>query len=283
MEKKLTFADKIKNSLLLCEIRNQCCENSFTAGFKAFQRSRTNKFTDATIRYCEKLREKKSAKSNAFAFLSDESLQSGYSYSIENGERQVNPTPKVCKNCAQHLLRGAFLAAGRATDKKNNLHLEIVMPNEKILDLVKEILAAVGIEVKHTVRRGELLLYLKKSETIEDFLSYIGAATVSFKLINDKIISNFRIDANRQKNCDTSNINRAITAAGTQIAAINYLMSNDFYQNLPQALKMTAQIRIENPSASLAEITQFHDEKISKSGVNHRLRKIVIFAENKGF
>lgn len=281
MENEITkqgsFSNEIKDNLLTLEIKSECCKNSFICGSTVFAGKRKNKYTEAVRRYCEGLRFKKRKR-----FFDDQN-ESGYVSVTENGMTYPAPSKRVCPSCAQHLMRGAFIVCGRASRSKTGLHLEAVMPNEKCSDLVVNLLSEASIPPKKTVRRGEHLIYYKKSEAIQDFLAYIGAVTASFELMNDTIFKEIRSSANRQKNCDTTNVIRAVDAANRQSEAIRAIIEHGDFDKLSPQLRETAQIRLENPIEPLEIITELHESGISRSGVNHRLSKIVEIAIKKGY
>lgn len=281
MENEITkqgsFSNEIKDNLLTLDIKSECCKNSFICGSTVFAGKRKNKYTEAVRQYCEGLRFKKRKR------FFDDQTESGYVSVTENGITYPAPSKRVCPSCAQHLMRGAFIVCGRASKGKAGLHLEAVMPNEKCAELVVNILSAASIPPKQTVRRGEHLIYYKKSESIQDILAYIGAVTASFELMNDTIFKEIRLSANRQKNCDTTNVIKAVDAANRQTEAIRAIINHGEFEKLSPQLRETAQIRLENPIEPLEVITELHEGSISRSGVNHRLNKIVEIAIKKGY
>ncbi len=276
--KKGSFSNEIKDQLLSCDIKSECCKNSFICGSTVFVGHRKNRYTETVQRYCEELRSKKRRK----RFFDDQS-ESGYVSVTENGVTYPVPSKRVCQSCAQHLMRGAFIVCGRASKGNSGLHLEAVMPNEKCAELIVKLLSDASISPKQTVRRGEHLIYYKRSESIQDFLAYIGAVTASFELMNDTIFKEIRLSANRQKNCDTTNIIRAVDAANRQTEAIRAIIAHGDLEKLSPQLRETAQIRLDNPIEPLEVITELHESGISRSGVNHRLNKIVEIAIKKGY
>ena len=278
MTENITFAEEIKKQLLMLSIKPECCKNSFICGTTAFARKRKNAFTEAVDEYVTHLRSRKRK-----SFF-DENAVKGYVMAEADGEVYPEKSGMVCENCLPCLIRGAFLVAGRASKSEENLHLEMVMPSERAADAVTELLDGMGLKPKFTVRRGEKLLYYKKADTVEDFLSFIGAQSASFEIMNDVIIKAIRCSANRQKNCDTTNLKRTVDAAAFQLSAINAIIEHEGgLDGLSAALRETATIRLENPIESLEEITDLHVDRISRSGVNHRLYKIVSYAVSKGY
>ncbi|MBR2473743.1 MAG: DNA-binding protein WhiA [Clostridia bacterium] len=274
---RINFGSEIKKQLLLLNIKSPCCKKSFITGAEIFAKSRKNEFTEALSEYKERLQSKKKR-----AFF-DEQVDIGYQRAEENAEVFPVSHGRVCQYCHAAMLRGAFMVCGRASRGENDIHLEMSMPSERAASVVAQSLAELGIEPKKTVRRGEILLYYKKREAVSDFIAYIGAVSLSFDIINDSIIKERRAVANRQKNCDTTNIMKSLSAAERQTAAISAIIAHGALDELPINLRETAMIRLENPIESLDEITELHRGEISRSGVNHRLARIIEFAKKKGY
>lgn len=272
------LAVRIKRQLLTQRINTPCCKRSFLTGAEVFEKSRRNDFTDALDEMKIKLSKKKK---NSF-FEEPEDI--GYMVACENGEKYPMFIPgKTCQHCHSYLLRGAFLACGRASESAEGYHIELPVPNENTLKMVMGGFGAVKISPKTAIRRGERIVYLKKRDSVADFIAYIGAHSVSIDISLSSIEKRFRADANRQKNCDTTNIMRSVSAAERQVAAIRAIEAHGALDKLPPGLRETAVIRLENQIESLDEITALHGDGISRSGVNHRLAKIIEFAEKNGY
>ena len=123
------------------------------------------------------------------------------------------------------------------------------------------------------------MIYYKKNSDIADFLAYIGANSAGFDYINESIIRENRGLANRAVNCDTANIKKTVSAAAEVMSAVEYLKNNGLLKDLPEDMKKTADLRLENPQASLAELAELSVPKLTKSGINHRLKRIVEIAD----
>ena len=128
-------------------------------------------------------------------------------------------------------------------------------------------------------RRGRPLVYLGGSDAIEDILGIMGATREVFDFINAKIKREIRNNVNRATNCDAANIRRTVSASEEQIGAIELLRDGGYLPQLPDELRRTAELRLENPSVSLSVLAALHDESITRSGVNHRLSKLIELAE----
>lgn len=182
-----------------------------------------------------------------------------------------------CPQCMVHFLRGIFLAAGRISDFKKLYRLEFSVKEktEALLTLLSE----EARPPKLTLRRGEKILYYKTNSDICDFMAVIGAETAAFDLINDSIEAGYRNAANRRANCETRNIERAVEASMRFVHIYRRLVEADKLSLLPEELQETARLRAENPTVSLALLGARHSPPITKSGMNHRLEKILKLAE----
>lgn len=180
-----------------------------------------------------------------------------------------------CQSCQAAFVRGVFLACGTVTNPDKSYHLEMSFSSEQLAENITSLLAEIGLEPKSTPRKNESILYYKDSESIESFLAYIGANTAAFTIMNKKIERELRSSANRIANGELANLGKTVAAAGDQIAAINALKASGEIERMPDELKITALLRLENFDATLSQLAALHDPPITKSGVNHRLKKIM--------
>ena len=180
-----------------------------------------------------------------------------------------------CGKCASYFLRGAFVASGTVSRPDSSFHLELSTPYKNLASDTKELCEDTGISPRITQRGSNNVIYLKKCDDIADFLAYIGATTAGFDYINEAIIRENRGLANRAVNCDTANIKKTVNAANEVMTAISYLTENGMTDKLPPDLQKTIELRLENPQASLSELAELTNPKITKSGLNHRLKKII--------
>lgn len=185
----------------------------------------------------------------------------------------------ACAACASHFIRGVFLSNGTVTDPASSYHLEFSLSDDNKSSLAESILFDEGFEVKRTVRRGVPALYVKKSETVEDILTYIGASAYSIRIMETKILREIRNNENRKSNCDAANIFKSTGAAAAIIKQINRLVEDGKIDGLGDQLKTTARLRIDNPEMSLSELARLHEPPITKSGLFHRFEKITAYYE----
>lgn len=176
-------------------------------------------------------------------------------------------------------LRGAFLACGIVADPNKSYHLEFSVGNEEKSRELLRIITESGMKIKIGCRKDKYILYSKDSEAIADILTYIGAMISSMEVMNAKIYKGVRNNVNRAVNCETANIDKTLEAGRKQAAAIQIIEKNKGLGFLTEDLRRIAEIRRDNIDLSLSDIGKMLDPPISRSGVYHRLRKIVGIAE----
>lgn len=181
--------------------------------------------------------------------------------------------------CRRAFLRGAFLAGGSVTDPEKRYHLELSTTHLKASRETGTLLLEMELAAKETERKGSSVLYYKQSESIEDFLTAIGAPISAMAVMSAKIEKEWRNKANRRVNCDSANVDKTVEAAQEQLAAIRMLEECGILQTLPEKLRETAALRIEHPESTLRELAALHDPPATKSAVNHRMRKLVATAK----
>jgi len=187
-----------------------------------------------------------------------------------------------CASCMSHFLRGLFLLRGSVTDPAKRNHMEFATDTREECEAIETLLASVGFSVSKTVRKNRFILYIKDGESISDFFAYIGANTAVFDYMNTRLAREFSNNINRQVNCDTANIKKALQASDKQIQTIRRMAECGVIQTLPESLKMTAELRVKHDQMSLTELGNAHEPPITKSGVSHRLAKIIDFARAAG-
>lgn len=181
--------------------------------------------------------------------------------------------------CRVAFVRGAFLAGGSVTDPRKNYHLELITGHFNVSNEVVSMLFEMGFSARNSRRGGNCVTYLKQSEAIEDLLTTLGAPVAAMEIMNAKVEKDMRNSINRKVNCDTANVEKTVNAAMTQIEAIRALEESGALDGLGEKYKETARIRVANPEASIAELAAMADPPVTKSCLNHRLRKIIELAK----
>ncbi len=181
--------------------------------------------------------------------------------------------------CQRAFLRGAFLSAGSMSDPAKSYHLEFDCNEREKAELLQELMRAFSIESKIIFRKKYYVVYLKEGSGIVDLLNVCEAPVSLMNMENLRIFKEMRNSVNRRVNCETANIAKTVDAAARQIEDIEFLRVHYGFQNLTEALRETAEVRLENPDAPLKELGEFFHPPIGKSGVNHRLRKLSELAD----
>lgn len=182
--------------------------------------------------------------------------------------------------CKRAFLRGTFLVSGSITNPEKAYHLEISVQSEEYAKELQSLIASFGLEAKIVERKKYQVLYMKEGSQIVDFLNVIEAHVALMELENVRILKEVRNSVNRQVNCETANIHKTVTAAARQIEDIRYIECNMGFSQLADGLREIAELRLDYPDCSLQELGSMLPVPISKSGVNHRLRKISKIAES---
>ena len=180
--------------------------------------------------------------------------------------------------CRVSFLRGAFLTGGSVTDPEKRYHLELATNHHKVSRETESLLLDQGFMPKAALRNGSSILYFKQSDAIEDFLAFLGAPLAAMGIMEAKIEKEMKNKINRIVNCDNANTSKVVEAAQGQIAAIRTLRDRGRLQELPEKLRQTARLREENPEANLNELAAMFDPPLTKSALNHRLRKLMELA-----
>ncbi|MDR1702584.1 MAG: DNA-binding protein WhiA [Sporomusaceae bacterium] len=185
---------------------------------------------------------------------------------------------KAC--CRRAYLRGAFLGGGSVNKPAGAYHLELVTANLHFAKVLLKFMKAFKLPAGLTERKNAHIVYLKEGDAITSFLQIIGAHNALMAFENVRIVKDMRSRVNRLVNCETANLEKTAKAAAQQIETIKYLEQNLGLKSLSPELKEVAQARLKNPEATLAELSEILQGKISKSGINHRLRKLAEIANN---
>ena len=181
--------------------------------------------------------------------------------------------------CRVAFLRGLFLAYGSMASPEKEYHLEINALTPLFAEELYKVAESCGIRFKVARRKGSELLYLKESEQIEDFLTLIGAPVSSMRLMEVKVMKTVRNHVNRTTNCVTANLKKTVSAAASQVQDIRFIRDTVGLSYLGPELQEVAELRLKNEEMSLRELAANLSQPISRSGVNHRLRRISEIAE----
>ncbi|HJA23799.1 MAG: DNA-binding protein WhiA [Candidatus Limosilactobacillus intestinavium] len=181
----------------------------------------------------------------------------------------------------QSYLRGAFLAGGSVNNPETSrYHLEIYSLYEEHNEMIAEMINHFQLNARTTSRRSGYIVYLKEAEKIADFLQLIGATNSMLEFENIRIVRDMRNSVNRLVNCENANMDKVANAANRQVENIQFIDRHVGLNNIPEKLREIALTRLSHPEVSLKELGELvPGGPISKSGVNHRLRKLNAYAD----
>ncbi len=286
----MSFSFEQKKRIISEQYKNPCCRRALLTGIlsaKAFFDGtgisltlEKNEFCD----FCAKLineffgtepiisAPKSGGRCKILSFKSKAAAK--YLRSLEEGEPLF---VEKCQGCSAAYLRGVFFACGTISDPKKQYLLELspTFNADRILNFIFDS----SFSPKLTERKGKKVIYLKKASEIEDFCGFLGLTDAMFEITNTQIKREFLNNTNRVVNCETNNIEKAVSASGKQIGAIKALVEHNLLSSLPEELEYTARLRIQNDTLSLSQLSKLFTPPISKSGLSHRLNKIIEIAD----
>lgn len=295
----MSFSTDVKSELLGVQNTSQCCEKAQVYGLLLFGKSFSadeisiSLENKAVASYYKKVLDGYAGGSFAIRSSSAEKMKirtsnrasakstyESFGYSESDRTLRINWANFNCENCYAAFLRGSFLSCGTITSPDKGYHLEFTVPFLNLCKDFKRVFAELGFEPKQVTRNGYYILYFKDSEQIEDLLTLMGAINSSLELMSVKVYKDVRNNINRRTNFETANLDRIINAENIQKDAIKKIKSKVGLNSLPQELRQIAFLRLENDGLSLRELGEICEPPLSRSGVNHRLKKIVEFAND---
>ena len=199
------------------------------------------------------------------------------------GENMLRVTNSIVYQrdcCKRAYIRGAFLCAGSISDPTRGYHLEIVCPCEEIGLQLQEIIRSFHIDAKIVLRKKSYVLYVKEGAQIVDMLAVMEANVALMDFENIRILKEMRNTINRKVNCETANINKTVNAAVKQSDDIRLIEAKMGLESLDEGLEEIARLRLQYPEATLKELGLMLNPQVGKSGVNHRLRKLSMIADD---
>ncbi len=184
-----------------------------------------------------------------------------------------NITDDSC--CAYAFLKGVFLMSGSVNDPTKKSHLEISTSHNILGREIMSLMLDFNMKPKLSNRKNHTVIYFKDSGEIEDFLTRVSATNSAMKIMEAKAMKEIRNSVNRRVNCETANLGKTIDAAMKQISIIEQVIDVNGIDVFPKNLHITISMRLNNPELSLTELGEIHNPPLSKSALNHRMRKIM--------
>lgn len=290
----MSFSTDTKEELAALQVKKKCCQRAYAAGL-LFDADTDGK--GRALALYQSLHTAQAAQKATAAVFGSKAVEfppvsEGKSYVLavsspdtaelvsDMGRYGVDAMVGFsCAECAGCFLRGLFIATGSLTSPERQYHLEFTLRNGERAEALSSFLSEYASPPAVRDRDGSVGLIYKSSAKIEDFLSSVGASQAYFSLLNGKIEREIRNDVNRSTNCMTKNIAKAVAASRAQTEALEALEKAGEYEKLPPELRETAQLRLLYPEMPLSELGTRHCPPISKSGVNHRMAKLMAIAE----
>ncbi len=301
----MSFCGDIKKEISVAPLPHTCCRHAFSYGLmQGAHAFRTDDLSIQTehravaaayaavitalfedVSFCEQTTPRKNGLYHTVC-VADEAdrkqILAAFGHTGQEPSLRLNRANLDCDSCAAAYLRGAFLACGSVSDPEADYHLEMSVPFHKFsLDLLT-LFGECGIPMKHMVRKGCNVLYLKEGDAIADCLTLIGAQSASLQIYQTMMIKDIRNKVNRQNNCESANSDKTAAAAAEQIRAVMHIRDHGGLQQLPTELRELAELRLEHPEYSLRELGEASDPPVSRSGINHRLKRLMEFAAALG-
>ncbi|MBE6701864.1 MAG: DNA-binding protein WhiA [Ruminococcaceae bacterium] len=275
----MNYSLLLKNELIENAPHNACCKRAYTAGLLLDLREMRENclvlvITSAAARrecakmYREQYRREALLNGSVMLFAS-EKLYKAYR----------EPPTFVCPHCRISFLKGVMIACGSATDPQKAYRVEFRLANPEKVPLLAGFFEEMGWVPNCRNIEGGVALYFKQNAVIEEIFSTVGANNALFSLINAKIAREIRNEENRATNCVTRNIGKAVEASRRCCVAIEKIKAASRFEGLIPELRETAELRLKYQDANLAELAQLHNPPITKSGLNHRLQRIIAFAQ----
>jgi len=294
----MSYADSLRAELAALPIKKPCCRRAFVAGFLLSATRESGHTVSLRCRYeagvkplCEALETLYAKAPIATAVAAHghrytDLLMESPACARLTGQLQAQGANldmllklSHCDACHSALLRGAFLYGGTVSDPHKNTHLEFFLRDGRGEEGLSALLCELSYPPKRIQRDAGCGLYYKDGTSVGDLLTMMGAIQRTFDYLNTRIEREIRNDENRATNCVARNIEKSISAATRQMDAINRLIERGVLESLDDSLRATAMLRYRNPDATLEELRMLHMPPISKSGLNHRLQKILAEAE----
>lgn len=209
-------------------------------------------------------------------------LQSiGFITLAEEGMQVATQLPPMDISDEEHVkafIRGCFLGTGTCTDPSESYSAEISCPTASLASRITEMLSPYEIIAKVAERRQKHVVYIREGDSVTGFLAFIGSHSSALGLENIRAEKETRNYVNRATNCENANIEKTVAASLNQKAAIESIIAGGYYMHLSKALQQAADLRLEYPDATLQELADMAN--IKKSGMNHRLSRLLEISEN---
>ncbi len=312
----MNFAKEIKAEILSKPIKDKCCKKAFLAGvmrgsgnlyysegeygleFKTDGEESAQRIVEyLTQLYGYQMREVEYTQNNRYGKevitlnvhgVGSTEILVDLGVLVKTGEEyavSLKVFEKACEKecCVRSFFKGLFVAVGNcilpsnASAKTTGYHSQFVFYHYATAFEVFDYLEKAGVGSKITRRKDTFVVYIKSGEEIKNLIAYLGCPVSVLKITDLMINREIKNNSNRQKNCDLGNLNKQVEASSKQIEAIEKLKRSGAFETLKEDLKQTAEARLAFKDETFSELAERLN--VSKSCLNHRLRKIVRLAD----
>lgn len=278
----MSFSSEVKE--ILSKTRYECpgCRLSELAGFFAC----AGKTTEDEIRFS--VSNKKITERIVDSLKSEFAIVPGYegSRAVISGSdfkhlfMNINEDVTIYECCKIAYIRGAFLGGGSVNSPDKKYHMEFGAKTDIYAEKITEILEEFDFRPKTTHRKEKTIVYIKESSQIAELLGYISNGHAGLEFMSVQVEKELKSSAQRQVNCDSANLDKLAKASSKHITAIKQIKSAHKWSTLPDVLREIGELRLKHPDSSLEDLGKMTSQKIGKSGVNHRLNRILEYAES---
>lgn len=293
----MTYSQMVKEELIRAKISCENCNRALAEAMLLFGSHQTGLFHNDSVTIVAFLAEAIVACTGAVAtvesgrlpgkrhsvyqlVLKDQEDSKAFFHQFQEVLDRTFTGEKFQKSCCKSaFLRGAFLTCGVLVNPEKEYHFEFKPEEEQLANELFSFLQQIGQPFKQTIRKGHPIVYLKGSEPIEDMLILMGASKTAMELMQVKLLKDLRNKVNRQTNCETANLDKTVKASVKQVHDIEYILKRKGKTGIPDDLREVATLRLNNPEASLAELAELLPFNISRSGLNHRLKRLSKLAD----
>ena len=209
--------------------------------------------------------------------LSPDESRMVFNYFWHDGNMRIRPSMVKSDKQKSAFVRGAFMSCGYVNPPEKNYSIEFRFDNADIAVDFATFMADLFEMPKLTVRKGDQVAYYRSGNIVGDILSYIGAKSEAFAVMNTQAYKSIRNEQNRQTNFEVANISKQTSSSIEQIEAIEWLIKNKKFNKLSPQLRMTSKLRLNNPDLPLSELASLETPPVSKSQESKRLKQIVEF------
>lgn len=271
----MSFSTEIKKILCKCEYMCPGCRRAELAGFFMF----SGRLTDEQIRCRTAVSE--------VSLRAVNGIKEEFGIDVKNvnaSQLQMIRSQLLCDIflydcCKIAYIRGAFLGSGSVNDPEKEYHLEFDAKNENEAEKLTDVLSEYGFRPKTTKRKGKAVVYIKESSQIADLIGHISGGRAGLEILSVQVEKELKSSTQRRVNCDSANLNKLAMASSKHITAIKKIKKARKWSTMPEVLREIGDLRLKYPDVSIEALGKMTSQRIGKSGVNHRLNRIMEYAD----